>query len=327
MKCCDFCVLHDRIPQVDIEENGICSVCNDHTKNKELNRVSAMYFKKKLKEELDSQKNKHQLYDAIVLFSGGKDSTYLLDMIKNDFNLRVLALSSINPLSSALALENMNTVLKNMNVDTMKLYVDERMYKKLIKYSLEEGYKIYPSEGLGCETCSFLFKNAALNIALKLDIPFIFDGSDMAQTGRPVYLDGKKMKENAANGIKPFGKLHDIFDSAFHDEHKGSIYDYQYEYYKTKEFPSYVSPFSFIDYDFRKNQNRLNELGMSEKQSKTILTNCDAIPFFSLFSVLRYDAPVYIRTYASEIRIGYPFMQQSLLSKTILARYSTISVV
>lgn len=310
---CSKCVLHSKIPGVTIDENGVCSVCASHNDNPRINKTMSKYFSNKLNNLISEVKKKNWTYDALVLFSGGKDSTYLLKLVKEQFGLRPLAFSVVHPLVNSTASKNMEDVAKRLGVELFKFHPSEEVYKKIIKYALMEGHKYGMDECIGCNTCSFIFKNAALMTAIKMNIPIVFDGSDVDQSETPVFIDAQKMKSDAEKGVKPYGKLHDIALDALGKDYKGSIYDFDYESLKNYNFPSFVSPLTFVDYDFKNNFKEFEELGLESGNFKTVFTNCDAVPFFSYFSLKRYDCLTYIRHYANEIRKGYPYFLQSKL--------------
>jgi len=314
---CSKCVLHTRVPNVTIGEDGICSVCSNERNNERMNKIMVKYFSHKLKELIRSIKQHKWPYDALVLFSGGKDSTYLLKMAKEEYGLKVLAFSVIHPLVNKTAAKNAEDVANKLGVDLMKFYPVEDEYKNIIRYSLLKGYKAIEDECLGCYTCSFIFKNAALMTAMRMNIPVVFDGIDIDQSETIIFMEGREMKKNAAVGIKPFGKIHDVVMQGLGESYKGSIYDFDFELLKDYNFPSFISPFTFLNYDFRENNTLFKELNLESKDFRTVFTNCSAVPFFSYFSLKRYDCLTYIRHYASEIRKNYPFLLQSKIDNSI----------
>jgi hypothetical protein len=94
------------------------------------------------------------------------------------------------------------------------------------------------------------------------------------------------------------------------DEYKGSIYDYDESEILEGNYPTIISPFSFLDYDYRENFKEIEGLGLHSKDFRTIYTNCSATPFFSYFSLNRFDCVSYIKHYATEVRRGYPNLMQ-----------------
>ena len=64
------------------------------------------------------EKHKKQKgYNCIVAYSGGKDSTYLLHLLKNEYKLRILAYSYDNWFQSEQASKNITNVLTKLSID------------------------------------------------------------------------------------------------------------------------------------------------------------------------------------------------------------------
>ncbi len=271
-------------------------------------------MRKYLREEMEnlfrSVKLKERPYHAIVLFSGGKDSTILLKMAKEKYGLRTLAFSVMHPLVNETARRNMEEVTRKLHIDLIKAYPDEEVYKKCVRQGILKGPEYGLSEFFGCQICSFFHFWLPVRYAMKMDIPVILEGSDLSQTGEITYYQPGRIKEEARKGNKPFGRIHDLVLDALGEDYRGSIYDYSAEEVLSDRYPTIISPFSFLDYDYRENFKEIETLGLMKKDFRTIYTNCSATPFFSYFSLKRFDCVSYIKHYASEVRRGYPNLMQ-----------------
>lgn len=310
---CNTCVLHSNIPGVAVDETGQCSVCNEHASLETINQRTIKYFTNKLEKECNEVKRKKKRENALVLFSGGKDSTFLMNLLIEKYGLDPIAFSVVHPLVNEVASKNMDEAVKKMGIPLIKYYIKKEDYIKIMKHSLTKGYLKCKDECLGCNTCSYIFKNAALVTAIRNGIPLVFDGTDKAQNETPIFIHGEKMKAEAGKGRYPFDPLHGIVMDALGDEYNGSLYDFKYDNLKSFEFPSFISPLTFLDYSFQKDFKKFSYLGLESNQYKTVFTNCSAVPFFSFFSLQRYDCLTYIRHYANEIRKQSPYFTQSKL--------------
>ncbi|MGE5341219.1 MAG: hypothetical protein ACM3SY_07030 [Candidatus Omnitrophota bacterium] len=312
-KTCKKCVLHTHIPGITLNDNGLCPVCEHHEKFAPHEPKIKKYLFDEMENLFKSLKKQKRLYDVMVLFSGGKDSTFLLKMVKETYGLNPLAFSVIHPLVNHTATTNMEQVAKKLNVDLIKSFPDEQVFKKVIRYGITEGQKYGLGEFFGCDVCSFFHHWIPIRYAMKLGIPVILEGSDNSQLGEVTFWQGEKVKQDAKQGKKPYNKVHDLVIDALGEDYKGSIYDYNETEIIEGAYPTMISPFSFMDYDYRKNFKEIESLGLESKTFRSIYTNCAATPFFSYFSVKRFDCVSYIRHYATEIRKGYPnLMQRSL---------------
>jgi hypothetical protein len=325
---CRQCILHSGVPGVTINEAGFCNECVDYDKAQSQSNTDEpegpnrdAELTQKMEELFAKVKQQNNWYDAIVLLSGGKDSTYLLDLAKNKYQLRVLAFSMIYPISKKQAAQNIDDAVKIFNVDSIKFVPDESMYKKLMKYGLLEGHQYDLREGVGCATCSFLFFWVSIKLAMKLKIPIILDGRDKAQTG-PVFTDGETYRERIANGGKPFGRIHDLFSDATGEEYRGSIYDYNPAEFENAVFPTSIAPFTFLEYDYRKNFEEFEALGLNSHNFNTMFTNCDGVYLFDYIALKKYNCTSYIHSDAAGVRKAQPTITQLNLDPSVSAETS-----
>lgn len=307
---CSICVLHSKVPGININDEGICSLCANFKKFEQHEPKMRKYLLDEMENLFKKAKSKDRLYHVLVLFSGGKDSTILLKMAKEKYGLRPLAISVMHPLVNERAKQNMEQVAQKMNVDLIKVYPNEELYKRCVRMGLLKGQEYGLTEFFGCEICSFFHFWLPIRYAMRMDIPVILEGSDLSQTGEITYFQPERIKSNAKKGEKPFRHVHDLIRDAMGDEYRGSIYDYDESEIIEGNYPTIISPFSFMDYDYRENFKEIEGLGLKSKDFRTIYTNCSATPFFSYFSLHRFDCVSYIKHYATEVRRGYPNLMQ-----------------
>lgn len=315
-KVCSNCVLHSNVPGITINDEGICSVCSNFNSFKQHEPRVKKFLIEEMEHLFEKAKSKHRAYHVIVLFSGGKDSTILLKMVKEKYGLRPLAFSIMHPLVNEVAAKNMESAARKLNVDLMKVFPDEEVYKKVIRHGILYGSQYGLGEFFGCNICTFFHFWIPIKHAMKMDIPVILEGSDISQTGEITYWQAQKVKGDAKQGKKPFDQVHDLFIDALGEEYKGSIYDYNESEVINGNYPTVISPFTFMEYDYKKNFHQIESLGLESKKFRSIYTNCSATPFFSYFTIKRFDCVSYIKHYATEVRRGYPnLMQMSVEEK------------
>jgi hypothetical protein len=315
-KSCQACVLHTHVPGITINDEGICSMCESYRQFKQHEPRVKKYLLEEMENLFKKAKKERRAYDVIVLFSGGKDSTILLKMAKEQYHLRPLAFSVIHPLVNQTASRNMEIVAGKLNVDLIKVFPDENVYKRVIKHGIEKGPQYGLGEFFGCDVCSFFHSWLPIQYAMKMGIPVILEGSDSSQAGEMTYWQAERVKEDAKKGKKPFGRVHDLFIDALGEEYRGSIYDYDEEAVINGHYPTFISPFSFTEYDYRKNFEEIESMGLESKEFRSIYTNCSATPFFSYVSLKRFGCVSYIKHYANEVRRGYPNLMQRSLKDT-----------
>lgn len=115
VKRCKRCILPYSYPGITFDKRGICSFCvnymkpNSEPKTEELRRL--------VKEAKLSKKR----YQAIVPISGGKDSSYVVYVMRRVYGLRVLAINFDNGFRSATAEVNLKILTDQLGVDYISI--------------------------------------------------------------------------------------------------------------------------------------------------------------------------------------------------------------
>src|SRR5690606_20510487 len=84
IKRCNKCLLPETFPYLTFDEAGVCSYCNNYQPQKHLG-INA------LQERADKIRSSDGKPDCLVMFSGGRDSSYGLHFIKKELNLNPIA--------------------------------------------------------------------------------------------------------------------------------------------------------------------------------------------------------------------------------------------
>jgi amino acid adenylation domain-containing protein/non-ribosomal peptide synthase protein (TIGR01720 family) len=120
---CVECGLPSNYPKTVFDSGGVCNMCRDYRKYKDL---ADAYFKtsgefKGIFERYQTEKKGE--YDCILLFSGGKDSSYVLYNLIG-MGLKVLAFTFDNGYISATAFNNIQTMVDELKVDHVVMTAD-----------------------------------------------------------------------------------------------------------------------------------------------------------------------------------------------------------
>jgi len=305
---CSKCILHSQVPNISINEKGLCNECEQNLFDRTIDDKIKKSLKKRTETLLEKVKSENHLYDILVLYSGGKDSTALLNLMKNTYKMKILALQVIHPLVGENAKKSAEQGAKKIGVDLIQIYQDENIYKKFVCMTLLNSNKYNLGES-GCEICSFLYRWTGFRMAMQMNIPIIVDGFDKSQ-GTNIYRHQEMLNSNAKNGILPYGEMHKIFEDIIGDDERIGMYRYNNEDRAKYPLPSFISPFTFMDYDYRDNVEIFGQLGIETTSVARINNMCKAIHFFDLVSFKKYDCHSFIRHWANGIRYGYPTLSQ-----------------
>ena len=85
MKRCTRCILPETFPGIRFDEEGICNFCLEFKGLEHLEGKKAEY-KQKFETLVRDYKGKSS-YDALMCYSGGKDSTYTIINLKEEYGL------------------------------------------------------------------------------------------------------------------------------------------------------------------------------------------------------------------------------------------------
>ena len=222
VRCCK-CVLSASFPGIAFDAEGVCSFCNGEiiatTEMSSIDTAMAE-FEKLLKDKPNGE------YDALMCYSGGKDSTYTLKLAVHKYNLRVLAFTLDNGFISSIAFQNINRVVESLGVDHITYKPSSEIFNEIIKASAFN--KVFAASALrrissGCNACISIVNNMALRIALEKKIPMILAGFTLGQipANSIIYknnyrflMDSRKrslkvLEENIGSRVLPYFTLPD----------------------------------------------------------------------------------------------------------------------
>lgn len=206
---CTKCVLSADFPKINFDDNGVCNFCRNEiyftTENKIIKES-----KRKIANLIDSAKGKSD-YDAIMCYSGGKDSTFSLLIAVRKYGLKVLSFTLDNGFISPVALENINRVVDYLGVDQYTVRPSTIFFKSIIKASaLNSIYNLKTLARISsvCNACISLVNITALKLALEKKIPLILAGFTLGQipTNSIVYKNNynffQESREIALNKLR-----------------------------------------------------------------------------------------------------------------------------
>lgn len=179
---CNCCVLSTAFPGIKFDENGVCNFCRDEilsTTGKDAVDKARLKVTALIEAAMGER-----TYDAVMCYSGGKDSTYTLKLAIEKYGLNILAFTFDNGYLSNTAFENIKKVTDALNIDHLTFKPAKRIFDKIIMASAFE--RVYAPASLrrissGCYSCISIVNNLALQLALEKRAPFIVAGFTLGQ--------------------------------------------------------------------------------------------------------------------------------------------------
>ncbi len=298
---CSQCILPSTFPGISFNDAGVCIHCQRY-KGEDATIALQKKYENKFLALLEEHK-KQDGYDVIVAYSGGKDSTYTLDVFVNRYKLRVLALTFDNTFISPKALENITSVCGALGVDSLVVKPAPQTLRKIFRRAAsEELYSMKTLERAStiCTSCIGLVKGIVLRTALEKHIPFVGFGWSPGQAPvqssvmrtNPALMKGtqkaiiKPLQEIAGDAVLPYF----VTDEQF--SHK-------------ELFPWNVHPLAFLPYDEKDIAERIGQFGWERpNDTDPNSSNCTLNAFANQVHRNRYDFHPYVWEIANMVRTG-----------------------
>lgn len=131
---CSTCGLHQfHVPALgsellSLDNSNKCDYCNLYSENSNLYHLDYSSNEEKFEQIIQDNKGNGE-YDCIVLFTGGKDSTFTLQLLVKKYKCRVLALTWDNGFFGKDVRNNIENVTKTLGVDHEYIGVSEQALK------------------------------------------------------------------------------------------------------------------------------------------------------------------------------------------------------
>jgi len=304
LKLCAKCILPETIPGITFDDDGLCNYCRRETSALAKSPERKREYREHLDQMIDQVRNKAPLYDAIMAYSGGKDSSYTMKLLRDHYNLRVVALTFDNHFISPVATENIRKVTDNLQIDHIQFKPPWPILKKLFSQTAQED--IFPGPTLLrassiCTACIGLVKSLVLKTALEMEIPMVAFGWSPGQAP----LQSAIMKTNPAL----VRQNQAVFKRALPTEIIDGMHQYfipeRYFIKYEDSFPTNIHPLAFFSYDEHRILLELNDLGwQAPSDTDTNSTNCLLNAFANQIHLQRHKFHPYVLEIASMVRQG-----------------------
>ena len=135
-------------------------------------------------------------YDVAVMYSGGKDSAYLLYLLKEIYHLRVIAICVDNGFEYKGSHERITSFTNSLSIELKIVKPSEECFAKFFNTVIVEN-EFFAREGINhvCFICNNILWCSVAKYAAENNIPFVASGLSLMQlsSGRPYPLEPNKL--------------------------------------------------------------------------------------------------------------------------------------
>lgn len=236
---CTRCVMDTSAEDIEFDNDGICNFCRAADERMKIDYFVGEEFKPKLESLIAQIKHegRNKPYDCIIGVSGGVDSSYTAYLVKKVYGLRPLAVHFDNGWNSELAVENIEKLLKKLDIDLFTHVMDWEEFRDLQLSFLHASIansEIPTDHGI----VALLYR-----IAAREGVRFIINGGNLA-----------------TESIMPDSWMHDAkdltFAKAIHKQYGSvplktfpTLSNARLAYYVLGRRIKYVTLLNFIDYN------------------------------------------------------------------------------
>jgi glutamine---fructose-6-phosphate transaminase (isomerizing) len=283
LKRCTRCLLPETMPFISFDEEGVCSYCRDYE-----TRGNYLKGEKALEEFILQHRNNSGEPDVLIGFSGGRDSAFGLDYIKNTLGLHPITFTYDWGMVNDLARRNQARVVGKLGIEHIVISADIRTKRINIRKNLKAWLKrpdlgMVPILMAGDKQFYYYFHKVRKQTGIKL---FIFCGGYEGEEGTGLFkygfcnvtTQGNKNALKRMTGISRKNKLKIMYyylsqfikNPAYINR---SILDTLFAYYSSYVLKDdYLYLFHYIDWDEKTILNSIIEKFNWEKETDTIAT-------------------------------------------------------
>jgi hypothetical protein len=298
---CNRCILPaSYAPLVD----GLCPHCREE---QAVRRPASAKPKERWQAEFDGRMRAliaegERPYHVMLLFSGGKDSSYMLQrMLQSYPGLRILAVTVDNTFMSPVAMENIQEIIRRLGVDHMTMRPKAATMEKMFRYALLH----LNDKGCAGTVDQFdgdFFSDLARNLAAKLEIPYIVCGLSPAQVenilGLRTYITAPEDEARAREEVAGI-RLRDLFDA---EEMK---YWWNGPAWPADRRPRMLFPFYIWDLDEAFIKQEVLRLGLMPRGDESpLITNHQLSPLMGIVDMVTFGYSSFEPEFAGMVRQG-----------------------
>ena len=153
------------------DDEGICQACRNYEKRKEINWQERM---EELKKICNKYRRNDGYYDCLIPVSGGKDSYFLVYMMKEKMAMHPLLVTVTDSFTHTKAgIHNLRNLIETFKVNHCQYTINHNLFRRATRIAFEETGEALKFVEYAIYTIPTLF-------AQKFDIPFVIFGENSA---------------------------------------------------------------------------------------------------------------------------------------------------
>jgi hypothetical protein len=291
MKHCKVCSLGSDHPGIAIDSQQVCNLCRMDLAGELM--ANFRYTNQVFRAFQESGPNPDGPFDCLFMYSGGKDSTYLLDKYVNEYGKRVAAFTFDVPFESSHAADNIRLARQRIPATYVVDEDDESikdMMREIFNRPAPPKPGRYLDEKLPCMSCRTFFVIRAILYAFRHRIPYIVMCADPQQ----ILTMESNVVEVVRGFYRTFGQR--AVDSWFGGEPQEILFADE------KELPKIVFPFIAMRHDYDPDRIVAELKAKGLYTSSPMETHCTLFPLLNLYSFKHWDCMFYKLNASSRVR-------------------------
>ena len=308
MKICSRCVLPETFPGIRFDRDGVCSICRREERQPDPETTRAKMLDRF--EELVAIVRQQPGLHAVVAYSGGKDSTYVLDLLARRHRLRVLAVTLDNGFMPPAVLVNARTVCDHVGADHMVYRPTQAVAGRVfLEAARRPLYALQAAQRASdiCTACMGLVKQVVTRTAVDRRVPLVAYAWSPGQApvrSAILSLPAASLRSMERSLLDPMREV--VAEAA-------TTYELPQELPESKDLPTSLSPLLMLEYDEADVIRRAEEIGWKRPtEIDPTSTNCQLNSLGIAVHLERYGFHPYASEMARLVRLGSMEREEAL---------------
>lgn len=170
LQVCTRCVLSNSFPRLTFDNQGVCSICREYDEWTSGWKSKLPEQRKILDKICAKAKSKRKEFDALIPYSGGKDSSFVLYVAKKELGLNCLAYTFNTGYLSEHAENNIEKTCRKLEVEHIYYRFNTDLMNRLFALFVRK-------TGYPCSACMRAIGMGIYKLADLYDIPLVIQGT------------------------------------------------------------------------------------------------------------------------------------------------------